>query len=376
LATPAPLAPSSPPAIAVEPPPPPPPAPLTMVETGEFRAHPSGAKMTLFERGALGASFAPDRSRVLVVPGGRGARLKILPSGPVVKLEAGHVQRASFSPDSKFVALEIEDGNFRVFSADGKLVAEHRGRDARFVAPGRLGFRTGCEGFALDVASGGKPRRVGKACGTLLHSSADFASWIIAEPGRFRMGVLQTYERAKRIEFSANRESILIQGGGDAVFLEPVVSPSGDRLCFLQSDFGLYCSTLSGKADAQRVWPSSVLRGPSFDDGGRRLVFGVGRNEHSPRDVHVADFQTQSVKKVVHATHEWWTFLPGGERLVGHGGDEKLTVYDLSKSLKIELGHAREEWEGLSPVPGDASRFVIGRERGGSRDLWLVELPP
>jgi hypothetical protein len=228
----------------------------------------------------------------------------------------------------------------------------------------------------LDVAANAKPRRVGKACGTLLHTSSDFATWIVAVPGRFRMGVLQTYETAKRVELASRRESILIQGGGDSVFLEPRVSPSGDRLCFLQADFGLYCSSLAGKANAQRVWPSEVLRNPSFDETGQRLLFGVGRSEHSARDVFVADFTTGSVRKLVRATHEWWTFLPGGERIVGHGGDEKLTVYDIAKNLRIELGRAREEWEGITLVPGNSRRFLIGRERGGGRDLWQVELPP
>lgn len=369
---------SAPPSAGPPPEPaPPPPLPLTLVEGGELRTHPSGARMTLFERSALGARFSPDLAHVLIVPGGRGARLRRLRDKRTLTLDAGYVTRGEFSADSRFLLLESEDGKLRVYeTAGGQLSAEQRGQQARFLTPERVGFRIRCDAFTLELGAGKRPRRVGKQCGSLLHTNEGYDTWIVAEPSRFRLGVLQAYETAKRVHLPSGRSSVIVQGGGDAVFLEPRVSPTGDRLCFLQADFGLYCSDLGANAAPQRVWPSNVLRDPSFDASGRRLLFGVGRNEHSPRDVYVADFASGHVRKLVHATHEWWTFLPGGERIVGHGGDEKLTVYDLAKNLKIELGNAREEWEGLSLVPGDATRFLIGRERGGGRDLWQVQLPP
>ncbi len=50
-------------------------------------------------------------------------------------------------------------------------------------------------------------------------------------------------------------------------------------------------------------------------------------------------------------------------------------MYDVAADRAFVVGKAGEEWEGLGLVSGSAARFIAGKERGGTRDLFWVDLP-
>jgi hypothetical protein len=52
----------------------------------------------------------------------------------------------------------------------------------------------------------------------------------------------------------------------------------------------------------------------------------------------------------------------------------EVVVYDLDQKWKITLWD-NGETDGLSTYPGSDKQFLIGRERGNTRDLYRIELP-
>lgn len=353
------------------------PQPLVMVDEPLSLGQPERAKTSLFVRGYIGAGLSPDGRFAVLVPSGRGATLRKLGSGKEHALKAGLVERSAFSTDSAFVALDDEGGSIHVFeTATGRFVQSNRGDHPKFIDGKWLGLRRGCEGFVVDVTRAATPQRLGKACGKVIHTSADFRTWVVAEPANFRLGVLQAYERVHEVNLSGGAKRTVVQGSATAAIFEPTVSPDGRWLCFLQADFSLSCSTLRGPVSAETLHDGNVLRNPVFDDAGKQLLFGVGKSEHAPRDVFVADLDGRRVRRLLSAEHEWWDFLPGGQRIVGHGGKTQLTIYDIPSGRRIVLGARGEEWEGVFLLPGRADRFLAGRERGGTRDLFWVDLAP
>ena len=102
----------------------------------------------------------------------------------------------------------------------------------------------------------------------------------------------------------------------------------------------------------------------------------MGDNDHALRTVFVADFKRGKIIELLQGKREWWDFLPGGRRVVGQGGGSSAVVFDLDQGWKLEIGGGpATEWEGLATIPGDPNRIILGRERGATRDLYLVELP-
>ncbi len=372
------------PTASAQPPPAPSSDPLRAVD-GSFTATPP-PKLTLFARSSIGASLSPDGKSAIMAASGRGATLRT--GKTTQRIKVGYVTASKFNADGTRFALATEAGNVKVFqTSDGKLLRTVRGsRPIAFVDAKTIAFKRRCEGFVAAVNTQAPPKRLGKACGRLIHTSADYKSWLVAEHGRFRYGVLYTYRKATWTSLPDGRETVLIQATDKSPFLEPVMAKNGARLCFLDGNFSLHCLETKAPANAQRVWPlpgkpllvgrddPRVLRGPKLDESGSQLLFRVGTGEHSPHDVYVADFQANKVRRVTHSSREWWSFLPGGKRIVGHGGTDKLVVYDLVRNVRTDIGKPGEEWEGLSVFPGDDTRFVIGKERGGTRDLYLVEL--
>lgn len=319
---------------------------------------------------ALGAEAAPDGRTVFLIRG-RGGTL--LSGSGQVRVAAGHVIAAAFSPDSRYLALSQERERMSIVSVpDGKVVARLRdAEEPRWVAGEVLSFRRGCAPMTLRL--GETARAAGTApCGRVVHADPDYRVWYVAEPGRLRDGSIPTYTRLARVDLASGDAEALVEVEAGRSFSAPRVSPAGDRWCYVDADDALWCSL--GGAPVQ-LWPGGVERPVLFSDSGRQLLFAVA-GDGANAALYVVDFDDAVIYRLPRRDRQRWHFLPGGYRLVGHGGHDRILVYDLDERWWAEIGFGRDEWEGLWTVPGDPRRFLVGHERRANRDLYAVELVP
>lgn len=343
---------------------------MLRVEEPALEHRDGAARARRLAAGALGAEAAPDGRTVFLVRG-RGGTL--LSGSRQVRIRAGHVVASAFSPDSTFLALAQERDRMTVVSVpDGKVVAQLRdAKDPRWVAADVLSFRRGCAPMTLRI--GETARKAGTApCGRLVRADPDYRVWHVAEPGRLRDGSIPTYTRLARVDLSTGAEEVLVEVEAERSFSAPRVAPSGDRWCYVDADDALRCKL---DDEVLQLWPAGVQRPVEFSDSGRSLLFAVA-GEGANSDLYVVDFDASVIYRLPRRGRQRWSFLPGGYRVVGHGGHDRILVYDLAGQWSAEIGFGRTEWEGLWTVPGDPRRFIVGHEHGASRDLYTVELSP
>jgi hypothetical protein len=182
---------------------------------------------------------------------------------------------------------------------------------------------------------------------------------------------LRTYKSLTSIRFREGKEVELLKGDDEAYFMLPKASPSGDRQCFADTYFQLVCHDPKG---FDQVWPANADGPIKFDSEGLRLMFTARRMKRGTSKNVVANFETRTLTLLPTAGKEWWEFLPGGRRIAGHGGEAGAVLYDLKSNTRHQIGDKKSEWEGMWVFPNRDDRVIIGRERRGTRDLYLVEL--
>lgn len=345
---------------------------------GPFRAadlalsdRPEAVRVEKLVGGGLAARFGYGDA--ILVLRGRGGTL-VLPGGKGGKLPARHFVRSRFSPDDRHIVVVDEKKKLSIFATPNlRHVSQIANADRpRWIAADRLVVRRGCIAIEIDLYGRERPRgRVPGPCDDIVGSNPDETSWLVAEHGRHSRGSRRTYRRIDRVELATgNAESVFI-GTDDTHVMSPVASPDLRRVCWLDAQLALYCRLDDG--EPERIWPEA--ESPlAFSDDGRKLLFAEG--QHTARDsrVGIVDFEARTIGFVPRAGRQWWLFLPGGRRIAGHGGRSSAAVYDLAAGWRADVGNTRSEWEGLWPTPADDGRFAVGRERGGSRDLYIVTI--
>jgi len=337
------------------------------------------SRPSLLAVGAVGASVAADGTTLFIVHSGRGARLVSERHRVGVPIKVGYVTSSAWSPGYQHLAVATERGAITVVSVpDGKVVATATGGvDPHFISPTLLTYRSGCHAWRLDLTTGKSFAHGKKACGRVLHVDKAGEHWLVATRGRYRFGVYLTYREIRQVALKTGRERVVLKGTDENPFVVPVAAPDGKRICFLRRDpaFGVYCAQVpSGRIT--EVFPRDGLRPLTFDDSGQRLLFTVGDNDHALRTVYVMDFKRGKRIELLEAKREWWRFLPGGNRIVGHGGGNSALVFDLQGRWKLEIGGGpATEWEGMTTIPGNPNEVILGRERGATRDLYRIRLP-
>jgi len=348
------------------------PAPLRRIDL-DLQPLASKPALSLLGRWTLSVRVAPDGETLLQLRG-RGGILRTLARKRGARLPRKHFTTASFSPGSEYLAVVDEKRRITILSVPrGKVLARIRKASSpRWISSDTIAFRRGCSGMKLQIGS--RPIPIGAVeapCEHVIHTSANYETWIIADPGRYRRGVYQTFTRLRRVDLTTGRVAIVAWGTDEAHFLLPIVSPDGERICYARSNFDLYCLNQDGE---ELIW-RNARRPIAFDESGMRLLLASGKPTSPSSKIAIVDFVRRTLTVVPRAGREWWRFLPGGLRIGGHGGSSGAMVYDLARGWSAPIGDAKSEWEGLWPVPGDPTRLVVGRERGGTRDVYLVVLP-
>lgn len=352
--------------------------PPIIVDEGAAEAGPAlvpadgkGVRLSRYAVAASSALTAPNGAAVAIV---RREQVE-LRVGTTLQLEARATSTAEFTSDSRFLLVRDESATLRAFSIpDGQLAAEVRKVERlAWTHTGSLLLyrRHGtCELFVFDLARRTERAVGARACGHLLGIRAEPATVLLAEPGQF----LGHFSAFFRLELEPERRAELLRID-DAMRTahHPTASRSLDRLCFHVERSTLRClDTRTGKQ--VELASSGAGQWPTLDESGRRIVFLVQEQREGPEDLYLGDAATGKSRRLLESKYEWWTFLPGNQRIVGHGGQQRFVVADLAEGWVMELGERGQEYEGVRVVPGDPSRFYIGRERHATRDIYFVEL--
>jgi len=352
-----------------------PPPPQFERKVAQLKPVKRALRMRLLGRATLGVSVASN-GRTLLQLRGYGGLLRTFRQRRGRRLPRKHFVSSHFAPDTRHVVLADERRTLRVLRVpSARLVMTIRNATMpRWIDRHTLGFRRGCRAMTQTIGRRQKRvrtlGRVPAPCTEVLHTSPDFTRWIIADPSGTRRGVLQEYKRVRIVDVTSGTNDILISTTELGGVLLPQVSPDGKRVCFARPNFKLYCRH-AGKT--QLIW-KSVRRPLRFDASGNRLLFANTAKNHRRARIVVVDFEAKTATITPRAAREWWKFLPGGNRIVGHGGNSSAVIYDLDQNWQADVGNPNSEWEGLWTIPGDANRFAIGRERRGTRDVYLVTL--
>jgi hypothetical protein len=111
-------------------------------------------------------------------------------------------------------------------------------------------------------------------------------------------------------------------------------------------------------------------------DGRYLAVSQRGGSEQAASRVQVIDL-SESGKLVASASYdgEVMSWL-GSKRLISWRGDSSALLLDVEAGWSAPLGAASQEVSGVIPLGRDGSRALVGVERKGTRDMWLVEVGP
>ncbi len=323
--------------------------------------------VSLIHDGAIGVSAAPDGSTFAVVPRGNGVVLK--PGGEVGR---SSVERVLFSPDSKHLAILNEGEVVEIVRvSDRKILGTLRSvNDVAFPDGASVAIRQGCQLRRAALSDSLSFTDVGRTtCGELLHVSNDLGSLVLASESRIRRGTFTAYTDISLVSSAHGVWRQLFATGPEVSFLGPRISKDGKSVCAIRAyvtRLSLECSVRG--APSAVLWKGGTERIHEFDPTGRYLLF------EASSAIFLADLERRTARVVARAERRSFRFLGAGLRVVAHGG--RAEVFDLAEGTRRTIGTPGEEWEGFAAIPGSATRFAIGRERGGGRSMYLATLPP
>jgi hypothetical protein len=331
---------------------------------------------TLFMKNATLASVAKDGKTMAVF---RYKEAVLISSSGRASFP-GEFDSARFSPDLSLVILIAWRRACLVSMKDGKLLQEFKSYDekspteleARFLSNGELLFFDGCQLQQINIKTK-KTSTIGtKICGRAA-SNEEGTRWIFSETNaeiytsRQAFGLYYFELGTKEIKTILKNKTVSLI----------TVSPTADRVCYSESAVGMHgpkgylCWEQSGRIT--KVWDGIVSKSFGFSPDGWRGVLGTGDYDN-PNAIYLIDFKAQTRQKItdLSTSHEWFDMI-SSERVIATGASDPALFIDLSK-LSV-LAPPPAEWEGFVGIPGNDKKAIVGRERGGSRDLYSVSWP-
>lgn len=247
------------------------------------------------------------------------------------------------------------------------------GELASYAGDHALAVRRGCTWFART--NDGSTIEIGDSCSAPLAADRVRPRWWFAlsddaAPPGARPGFTMTGALALSPDAAPMRVSF-----GDRRARNVTVSPDGSIVCGIFDERGsdvLDCRP-SETGDLERI-AVDVFGAPRFAEGGRRMVFTLGDEDHVPRTLELVDFQHRLVRRIGRIAHHRYDFLPGGDHVVAYDGARGL-VFELETGFATPFGEADDDWVALGPGPRPGE-FLASRLRGRCVELVKVGLPP
>ena len=319
-----------------------------------------------------------------------------------LRTQTGPVYRAAFSPGMKRVALLTEEGEVAIFalpSGKREWTANfpHVFGEAELVFDGddALEFEFGCQLYRVRPGAGAQIRaqpvsprfcdeaRAGNTHPSFRHSD-DGTRWIALPRNDLvfigeRQGFLSLHELDPR----TGTDRIALAASAADPLLDVVLSPSGDRACYARRDLLWRCLPLpaagastgaAGAASEELLVPGIAGRSASFDATSTHLLASVEASG-AQSDLFSFDLRAHTATLLARLVLERSAFLEGDMRVLAwvESGPGSLTVLEPGAQKRFEL-FPNQELGQVAAVPGQADRFAIGKERGGTADMLEITL--
>lgn len=323
-----------------------------------------------FARRATEAEVAPGGNVIAVIAVGPGGELRL--GKKQRRLPRQTILEGAYAPGAELFGFAAEGDKVSVLSTQsGKVVGSVEGQEPlRWIDERTLGFRRGCQGFRVVAGESAAP--LGPAagvCGEVLVADYRRGHWVVATQDKLEPNGLWAYSQIAAVDLSSGKVAWRATDLARAPFILPRASSDLSRVCFADAKLALRCA----KRDVvETVWPGGVDLPVVFSDDGHRLLFAF-KASGGGYEIGVADFAAHEVMRFPRGAYRDWAFLPGGHRVVGHGGPGPAVVIDLDEGWKRRVGK-RGEWQGVSTIPGSQDALIVGRESGSSRDLYWAEI--
>lgn len=332
----------------------------------------SGVEITLFAKDAGTVTMSKKHTYVVVH---RRKELELRAGGQSRPIPVRASTRVRISDDEKHLLVADENWNLRIFSLpSGALEREIPKVRVYDVAGNTLVYRTSqCELYSVSLSALARPKSLGKDCGTVLGLDPEAGRALLGESSELQAMHSRGYANVDLLQLDGGRRDEIVKAANAMSFLSNVsVARDLSRLCYVMDQQVNCTATVQPELVVLRSDPA--YSEPLFDPSGTKVAYLTRTKLGAPEHLVVGSAVSGETRDLMVTEHEWWEFLPGSMRLVGHGGLRRFAVVDLRQGWKMELGRPGEEYEGLAMVPGDPTRFFIGRERGNTRDVYLVEL--
>ena len=341
---------------------------------------------------------APD-GQSFVHLGAHGGELHLGGVKRVLRLrtQTGPVYRAAFSPGMRHLGLITEEGEVSVFALpSGALewtaTRPHVFGEAELAFDGddALDFELGCQLMRVRPGAGAtaqpaSPRFCDEARAGNTHPSfhhgEDGSRWIALPRNDFVfIGERQGFLSLHALDPRTGTDRTALAASAEDPLLDVVLSPAGDRACYARRDLLLRCLPLPGAdspagATEELLVPGVAGRSLAFDATSTHLLASVGAGGPAS-DLFSFDLRARTATLLGHFVFERAAFLDGDARVLAwvESGPGSLHVLAPAASERFEL-FANQELGQVAAVPGHPDRFAVGKERGGTADMLLVELP-
>jgi len=288
----------------------------------------------------------------------------------------GDAYLASFSPNGEHVAIVGIREFLIIKSATGKIVQRlpyAKGTiDAtetkliRIHDDGTILFFDGCQLRKGKVGKKASSALSPKHCGDRPLASKDGSRWLA------RQDEDDGHVAIFALDVESGERRPVLGGVGDAPGLGFVaLSPGGRQLCYSRHKDGseLTCRNLQSSKDLL-LWKGPTDRRAAFAADGT-LGFGAGA-KRTQRDFYQADLKERTLRKLgTLGPREEWINAVGAHGFIASGG-ARLREFDLDAGEQLDITLGKGEWEGFAAIPGAPHEFIVGKERGATRDLFRV----
>ncbi|MCP4444944.1 MAG: hypothetical protein GY811_06305 [Myxococcales bacterium] len=235
---------------------------------------------------------------------------------------------------------------------------------------GEVLFFDGCALRRGKVGKNSSKALSSKFCGALTLASQDASRWFARRTNDEQVSV-------HVIDLESGDERKVLGGSGEASGLSLLkVYPSGKYLCFSWHRDGseLTCRDIDSAVTTDlQIWKGPTDRRAVFA-ANDTLGFGAGVLQ-TERDFFVVDLEARELRKLgALGPKEKWISAVGTEGFVA-GGGKRLLHFDVAGNARVDIALGKGEWEGFAAIPGTTKEFIVGKERGATRDLFRVQLP-
>lgn len=350
----------------------------------EFRVSDRRAKITPFLKDAFSVTFAENASMAFVTSSYGGWFVSELDPKRALRLKARHFDGVSFSADGRRLATVDDYGASSVYDSKGSRLWHQKrtgGSSSVAFVGNALHYWDGCQLLAFADLSARGQALTQPSCG-IVEPSLNGRRWSRREP---TYGGEHGVFAHDFLEPATGGSTTLT---GDDGFIDARLDPTGRYACLTSGEGALECADLdTGSRHAVSLGP---VQSVEYSASGNSIIYAVGAARWSEKDFFLYDLEQRSSRFLLRSGASQLRFLPGEKRLLRTDGigpeslallpDEDraaapgATLYDLDEEWQLPIWDDGEI-DGFSAIPGDSKRFLIGRERDATRDMYLVELP-